>query len=106
MFNAQELNHLIEFQELTVTRDQYGGEIESWETVATAYAKVEPLVGREFFAAAAVQAENTVKFTLRYRSDLNTFMRLVYDGDDWNMTSVIDIKGRHRETLVMAERID
>ncbi|MEJ7745192.1 MAG: phage head closure protein [Luteimonas sp.] len=57
-------------------------------------------------AAAATQSENTVKFTMRFRSDLNTAMRLIHDGDAWNMTSIINVKGRNREALIMAKRIE
>lgn len=43
---------------------------------------------------------------MRFRSDLNTAMRLIHDGDAWNMTSIINVKGRNREALIMAKRIE
>ena len=67
---------------------------------------MEPLVGREFLAAASIQAEGLVKFTIRYRSDITTAMRLIHDGEPWNMTSIQNIRGRNREALIYAKRLE
>lgn len=105
-FIAQELNRKIVFQEMSITQDPDTGEIiEAWADIGEAFAKVEPLVGREFLAAAAIQSEGLVKFTLRYREGLNTAMRLIFDGGPWNMTSIQNIKSANRELLIYAKRI-
>lgn len=101
---AQELNRKITFQALTVSQDPITGEItEIWTDHVAVFAKVEPLVGREFFAAAAVQAEGTVKFTMRYRGDLEPTMRIAFDGDLFNITSIQNIRSANRETLIYAK---
>lgn len=106
-FTAQELNRKITFEALTTTVDPSTGyPTEAWAQVAEAFAKIEPLVGREYLAAAAIQAEGTVKFTIRYRGDLDTTMRLMCDGEAWNMTSIQNIKTRNRETLIYAKRLE
>ncbi|QIK81747.1 phage head closure protein [Lysobacter sp. HDW10] len=105
-FTARELAKRVELQDYVSTQDPETGYItRTWTTFATVMAKVEPLVGREYFAAAAIQAENTVKFTMRYQPDLRPHHRLLYDGKLWNIQSVINPKGRNRETLVMAKDI-
>ena len=107
MFNAQELNKRVDLLRATRVQDpELGGYTETWSVFGEAFAKVEPLVGREYFAAAAVQSENTVKFTIRHRPDLTPFDRLRYAGKDWEITSVINPKGRNRETLIMAKRLE
>lgn len=106
MFTAQELNHKILFEAQVITRGEFGDVIVTWEPVAEVFAKFEPLVGREFMAAAAMNAEQMAKFTVRYRADLNTTMRLTHDGQPWELVSVQNIKGRNRETLIYAKRLN
>lgn len=102
-YTAQELNRKITFQAFTITQDPVTGEItESWTDHVSVFAKVEPLVGREYFAAAAVQAEDTTKFTMRFRGDLDTAMRIVFDGQNYNITSIQNIRSSNRETLIYA----
>lgn len=106
-YTAQELNKRVQLLRLEEVVDpDTGYREEAWVLYAEAFAKVEPLVGREYFAAAAVQAENTVKFTMRFRTDLEPANRLGYDGKQWDIRSVINPKGRNRETLVMANSIE
>lgn len=103
-FTAQELQHRIQLQRRTLTQDPMTGEMsETWATYAEPFAKVEPLVGREYFAAAAIQAENTVKFTLRWRDDVTPVDRLLYGGIVFDIQSVLNIKSRNREILIMAK---
>src|SRR5690606_34595135 len=52
--------HRIEIQRSTWSQDPVTGEMTySWETEAIVWAAVEPLQGREFFAAASIQSETT-----------------------------------------------
>ena len=103
-YSAQELNRKITFQSFTITQDPITGEItETWTDFVSVFAKVEPLVGREYFAAAAVQAEDSVKFTMRYRGDLTTAMRIVFDGKQFDISSIQNIRSANRETLIYAK---
>lgn len=104
-YTAQELNRKITFQELTIGQDPDTGEmVQTWADHASVFAKVEPLVGREYMAAAAIQAEDTSKFTCRYRGDLNASMRIVFDGKNYDITSIQNIRSGNRETLIYAKR--
>ena len=68
-YTAQELNTKIGLERFESYRDSDGILHEEWVTYGEAFAKVEPLVGREYLAAAQVQAEGLVKVTIRYRDD-------------------------------------
>jgi len=107
-FTARELNKVVTFEAMTTTIDPSTGyPTEAWTQVGEAsFAKMEPLVGREFLAAAAMQAQGLVKFTIRHRDDIDTTMRLVHDGEAWNMTSIQNIRGRNRENLIYAKRTE
>lgn len=102
-YTAQELNRKITFRALTVTQDPETGEmVEAWADVLSVFAHVAPLVGREYFAAGAVQAEHTVKFTMRHRGDIDPAMRIAFDGKEYNITSIQNIRSGNRETLIYA----
>lgn len=62
---------------------------ESWQDYLTVYASVEPLNGRELFAAQEHHAEVTTRIRIRYRDGITAKMRIV-DGDG----TIYDIKGQ------------
>jgi SPP1 family predicted phage head-tail adaptor len=72
------LRQRITLERLSTFVNESGFETESWEEVGTVWAAVTNLHGREYFAAAAVQAENTVKFTIRYLKGMDCSMRISF----------------------------
>lgn len=73
--------HRISFQKLGTTQDELGQEIEGeWENVASAWAMIKTLQGREYFAAATAQSERTSRFVIPYQRGIDSTMRIVYDG--------------------------
>lgn len=103
-FTAQQLQHRIELQRFTEVVNSYGERETFWSTFAEPFARIDPLAGREFFAAAAVQAEQTVKFTLRWRDDVLPADRIVWKGDAYNITAVLNIGTHNRELLIHATK--
>lgn len=104
-FTAQELNTKITIQRYEEVMDPETGDREHfWSTIGEAFAKVEPLVGREYLAAAAIQAENNIKVTLRFRGDLTTRDRLLIRGEPWGIQSIQNIKFQNRELLLYCKR--
>jgi len=83
--NPGRLNKRVTLQRKKSTKVD-GKMVTSWEDVATVWAAFEPLRGREYFAAAAVNAEGTIRVRIRYRSGLMADMRIKY-GD-----RILDIK--------------
>lgn len=105
-YTAQELNRKITFQRLTIEQDPVTGAMrETWVDYASVFAKVEPLVGREFWAAAATQSEDSVKFTMRYKRDIDAAMRIGFDGNEFNITGIQNIRAANRETLIYARKV-
>ena len=72
-------------------RDSHGQEIEAWQTMATVWAKVDVLRGREYFAAAAVQRETSVKVRIRYRADVDSTCRVLIDGVPHNIEASLPL---------------
>lgn len=105
-FTAQELNHRLAFQRKEEVQDENGDITTEWVEVASAFARVDPMLGREYLASKATQSEEVTKFTMRYLTDVTTADRLVHDGAAWNMQSIINVGGRNRETLIYATRLN
>lgn len=65
---------------------------EAWEDVMPLYASREPLRGREFFAAAAANAELTLRYKIRYREGITPDMRFIDLNNNriCNITAVLD----------------
>lgn len=112
---ANELNRRITIQRKGRTTDDAGYPIpgaKEWEDVCTIWAFREPLRGREFFAAAAAQAETTVRYKIRYRLGIKSDMRIidekkVVDGEEkariYKIDTVLDdVFDDRTETHLMA----
>jgi SPP1 family predicted phage head-tail adaptor len=90
-------------------RDEYGAPINNWVDIYTCWASMEPLSGKEYFAAAQVQAEQVTRFRIRYpRFQLWPGMRvkyrdLVLNADRYfDINAVIDQNEMHVEVFIMA----
>lgn len=101
-----ELRHKITFQKLTTTTNENGFEVEAWENYKTIWAAVSNLYGKEYFEAAAVQKENTVKFTIRYFKALDTSMRMLFQGRQYNIISIDNIKYKNKYIEIKALEVE
>ena len=90
------LNRRIFFQEAVTTDDGYGGKIKAWINRAEAWAKIEPLTGREYFFAHQIQAEVTHRVTTRFRKDVKEDMRISAGGRILEIESIIDLDEAHQ----------
>lgn len=88
------LRHRVDIEEFGVTLDSNGAQVEAWDSILTSDepllpAEIVPLSGREFVAAQAVQAGVTTRITIRWRADVKPAMRVVHDGDLYNIKAVL-----------------
>ncbi len=88
---AGNLDQRITLQARAAGQDAVGQSHATWLDVATVWAQVHAVRGREFFAAAQTQQEQTVKVRIRYRPGVTTDMRLVWDGRPHDITGVIPV---------------
>lgn len=79
--NTGQLRHRISIEHFVTEKDVLGQEIEGeWKTLKKVWADIKTMQGREYFAAAASQAENTSRFIIRYTEGITNDMRIIYDG--------------------------
>lgn len=99
------LRERVTIQQKNVARDGFGAEVITWDTVATVWAQVEPLVGREFLEAQRQGAEATTKIRIRYGTTVEPEMRVTYRTHTYNVQSVIHVQERKREVVLMCQEV-
>lgn len=82
-------------------QDTFGASVPAWTEVATVWASVQDLTGREYFKAAEGNAEMTTRFKIRWRGDVTAAMRLVVGSDIYDIVSIAEIP-RHVGLEIMA----
>lgn len=103
MINAGQLSNRIAIQTPTATLDAAGQPIRTWAALAGPAqlpAKIETVTGGETIRGRQVSAEAQMLFTVRYRSDLTTQMRVVYDARTLGIVRVSDPYGDRRELRI------
>lgn len=105
---AGKLNQQIVIQSYTPTRNSIGEElIKTWSTVATVWASVDPLSGRELLAARDIRAEVTTRIRIRYRTGLTPKMRIVHGSSTYEISEVVNrtTANRDLELLCVAQAV-
>lgn len=98
---AGQLDRRITIESRVVTQSGTGAAGETWTTFATVWAGKRDLSGREYFEARQDQAEVTTEFTIRYLAGLKREMRILLDGDTYDIRHVAEI-GRRAGQKVLA----
>ena len=98
------LRYRVEFRRRVVTVE-HGISKERWETAFICWCGAEPLSGREFWEAAAINRENEVRFTIRYRKDVSAEMRIRLDSTVYDITSILDKNNRHEALEILARTV-
>jgi SPP1 family predicted phage head-tail adaptor len=104
---ASELRHFIVFQSRDTGQDTSGQQMVTWTDAFSTWAKIEPLSGRELFAAHGVNSEVTHRITTRYRAEFAVpsdiaAMRVVFNGRFFNLHPSTTMEERNLEVQVMA----
>ena len=98
---AGHLDKRVEIQANTPAANDYGEMVASWATVATVWAAIEPLTGREVLQTQQVQAESSVRIRIRYYSGLTAAHRIKYGSRIFEINSVSNKfeRGEHMELM-------
>ena len=102
---AGALDQRIVIERLVEGYDELGQPINDWLPIVTTWAAVEPLVGREYLAAAALVAEVTARIRMRYRPGITAADRVIHDGKVYGITSVADVHSSRRELQLQCRAI-
>ena len=100
-----QLDQRISVERLVEGYDELGQPINTWLPIITTWAAVEPLVGREYLAAAALVAEVTARIRMRYRPGITAADRVIHGGTTYGVTSVADVHSSRRELHLMCKAV-
>jgi SPP1 family predicted phage head-tail adaptor len=107
---AGELKQSVKFQARSATKEEAGHRIDSWSDVAssTRPAKIEPISGRNYFAALGQNSAVTTKITVRYDSTVaaRTPDNRIVDtrtGEIYEIISIINTGSDKRHMVFMCE---
>lgn len=92
-----------------ITRNEIGEEVISWIPIANGaggkeWARAKPIRGAEFFAAAQLQAEQIVTFTISYRPGILETMRITWNGEHYDITGIINVNGANIDLELMGRK--
>lgn len=86
-----------------------GYEPDNWEPFMDVWASVRDLNNREFFAAMAEQAEDTVQFFVRYFKAVDNMTpqdyRIVFNGNVYNITGISNQNYANMYVKIMARMV-
>lgn len=101
------LRHRVVVQRATDAIDQYGDQTKIWANLATVWAAVEPLNGRELFAAQQTQGQTSTRITIRpiVGQSISPKDRVKFGSRYFDIQSVINVEERNIELqLLCVER--
>lgn len=97
------LNKRVTIQRLEKVPDDYGQPIDTWVDVATVWAAIEPLRGREYFSAMSEHAEVTTRIRIRYRDDIDRTMKIKHGGTMFEILHIIHPDFAKKELQLMCK---
>ncbi len=101
-----ELRHRITFQKPVISIGENGYEYEKYENVKTVWAKVTNLSGKEYFEAAAIQQEKTVKFLIRFEASIGESMRILFNEKFYNIVFIDNLSYKNKYVEIKALEVD
>jgi SPP1 family predicted phage head-tail adaptor len=97
------LDQRVALQEEIRTPDGQGGYALTWQTVATLWAEVKPLSGREILHSDKLQARDLYRITIRNRKGILVSHRLLWQGQILDIVSASDPGPRSAFRMIEAE---
>lgn len=102
---AGKLRHRVAIQQRVESQNSTTGDITyTWQNVAgcsSVPASIEPLSAREFIAAQSVQSEIVARIVIRYRTGLDSKMRILYGSTVYNPAGFLADKNTGTEYLTI-----
>ncbi|MHC1731975.1 MAG: phage head closure protein [Bacteroidales bacterium] len=99
------MKHRITFQQLTVTTNENGFEVKAWQDYKTVWAKATSLSGREYYQAAAVQAEKTMVFLIRYIEGIDESLKIKFEDKKFSITYIDALKYQKKYIEIKAMEV-
>lgn len=93
---AGQLNRRVMLQRETRMSNGQGGYVKDWTDAGEAAAQMIPLRGGEALEQSLLHSVQVWKVTIRFRPDVTTGWRLLFQGAPLNIQTCVDPDGRRR----------
>ena len=103
--NVGKLRHRITIQRQVNDVNDFGAPVTSWKNVATVWADIRPLSGREYFSAQQVQSEVTTQIWLRHLDGIKPTMRVKFGKRIFEILSVLNTQERNISLQLMCKEV-
>lgn len=100
-----QLDKRVTIQETVRVPDGGGGYTETWKDVATVWASLQPLSGREVIQSGQLQAQVPHRVRIRYRPGITAANRLTFKGRTLEIISVANIDERNVELELLCQEV-
>ena len=101
---AGDLKHRITIERPEETTDDRGNRRTTWRHVVTCWASMADVSGRDFYAAQAYQAQDTVTFGIRWRDSIDRVCRILHAGQIYQIEQ-INLLGYKRAFMHIKTRL-
>lgn len=103
---AGKLTDRITIQHKTSVQDSFGQPIYTWTDLASVWAWVKFTNGLEYNSGGGEQAETNASMRIRWRTDLNTSMRVLFKTKTYNIKAVLPSSDRDYIDLAVNEGLN
>lgn len=106
MFNAGDFNKRIILRyETGGGYDEYGYPIPGQPVDKKIWAKVIPVSAKEYYEAKTLQAENVMRFIVRYRTEIKYDMQIIYKDQTYEIESIINDYEKNKTLTIIGRNI-
>lgn len=99
------LRYRIDIEDFIIITDQDGFITEEFIPIATVWADITSVSGKEYLQSAQTISEVTSKIYIRYFKELKTTMRIKYDDRIFNIQSILQDKKQGITTIMSKEAL-
>ena len=104
--NIGEFKHRIKIVKPVIQINDNGFEVETYETYKTLWGKVTNLHCKEYFEAAAIQKEKTVKFIFRSLKGIDENMKVEFNNKLYDINFIDNILYENKYMEIKAMEVD
>ena len=91
MDSVGKLHRRIRIETFTTSSDSFGEPIKTWAVLDHVWADIRPVSNTERFEAQQVNRQVEVRMRIHYRADVTEQMRVLYDGDYYDIQGIKEI---------------
>lgn len=99
MIDPGKLDRRVTLQSASVSTDGFGQSVRTYSTLASVWAKVDYKSVKEGEDSEKLTSVNKVRFTIRYRSDVDATTKISWKGKTYEVEGV-SLEGRERYLIV------